>query len=446
MAYGVLLIILIPLFITYNTTFIVTKYNDSIDTLVQREGLSIGRAIYALIKEDLSSTERLQTKIESLIAGNRQILEVNILEPVQSEFRVTASSDRENLGSVYTYEYYTLAWAQPDNDGLATDFFRFAEHENVETGITEEDERFWLVAMPMTDSSGHKSALLTIKLSSEIIDTLTTENRNQSVYLLIITVVVVILFLMIAVRLWDYALLYRKIKEVDQMKDEFISMASHELRTPVTAIRGYISMILDGSYGAVNEDIKKSLGNVEVSTKRLGALVEDLLEVGKIEQGKISITNKHTDVRPLMEKVIEDLTAPAKSKGLLLVFTPHKEKLPELTVDADRFTQVLINLIGNAIKYTARGQVDILTSEKSGGRYLEIKVKDTGIGMSSNDRKNLFSKFYRIRNDKTKDIGGTGLGLWITKELVELMNGEIDVDSIEDVGTQFTITFPVHKA
>jgi signal transduction histidine kinase len=265
----------------------------------------------------------------------------------------------------------------------------------------------------------------------------------MSVYLLIGTVFVVILFLMIAVRLWDYALLYQKTKEIDRMKDEFISMASHELRTPVTGIRGYSSMMLDGSMGKINEKMKKGLKMINGSAERLNVLVADLLDVGKIEQERISLDLKPLDVSPIIYKTIEELNVESDKKSLNLEYKPHISPLPKIEVDRDRFEQIMINLISNAVKYTQTGGIEIMTRERYNNKALEIMIKDTGIGMSAESRKRLFEKFYRVRNDKTQGITGTGLGLWITKRLVELMQGTIAVDSIESVGTQVTIQFPI---
>jgi len=444
MVYGIFLIILVPTLIAFNTIYLVNKYSESIDTTIQRNGLSIGRSIYALIKSDLGDDQALQKKIEFLASKSSDILEINVLKPGNDNFIFIASSNTENINKFYKYEYYDLAWAQPDNDGLATDFVRIQSEEDLVIN-PDTDNRFWLIAMPMSGFDGHKEALLTIKLSSDIVDTLVAENRTTSIYILVLTILFVILFLMIAVRLWDYALLYRKIKEVDNMKDEFISMASHELRTPVTAIRGYASLILEGSFGDVNDEVKNSLSNIDSSAKRLNLLVEDLLEVSRIEQGRIEIKSSPTDVSSIIKKTVEDLMSQAQEKNLILLYSSNADKLPLINIDTDKFTQVMVNLVGNAIKYTKDGAVEIFTEAKDNGKILEIKIKDSGIGMSANERKNLFGKFYRIQNENTKGIGGTGLGLWITKKMVDIMGGQISVDSIENVGTQFTVSFPTTK-
>jgi len=445
LVYGIILIVLIPLLIAYNTLIIVKNYNKNIDVSLQRQALSVSRTISSLLRNDLSNKEKLQENIGLIKLKNTDVEEISVLEPAGDNFKIVVSSNKEDLNKIYEFYYYKLAWTQPENDALATDSLRLStDPEQKETfqNINKED-RFWLVAMPMRDSAGDKKFLLSIKLSSKIVDDLTKQNRNTSLYFLVGTVIIVILFLSVAVRLWDYAILYKKIKEVDQMKDEFVSMASHELRTPITGINGYISMMLDESFGQINEKLKESLLLVKNSASRLAVLVEDLLNVSRIEQGRIQMEIKPTDPVKVIEETIREFSPQAMQKNIQLIFIA--KNLPMINVDEDRFKQVLINLIGNAVKYTEKGSVELMAEEKDGGKILEFTVKDTGIGMSAQERQRLFEKFYRIQNKKTKNISGTGLGLWITKKIIELMGGKLHIDSIEGVGTQATFSFPVAK-
>ena len=446
LAYGVILVILIPLLIAYNTVFIIGKYNESMDVALQRQALTVGRSIYALIKNDLGNEKIIQEKIKELSDRNSNFQELSILIPEDENFKIIASSERENLGKTLEFYYYQMAWSQPDNDGLATDSLKLAattEGKKIVGSFSRED-RFWLVAMPMKDSSGEKQALLSMKISSKIVDDLTNYNRNASIYLLAVTVLIVILFLSIAIRLWDYALLYRKIKEVDQMKDEFISIASHELRTPLTSIKGYLSLILEGTYGKIeNKKMKEGINRAIDSSKRLEALVEDLLNVSRIEQRRLDVKNEEVELEPIIQEIISQLKIPADEKKLLLEYKEPKEKLPLILADPERLKQALINLIGNSIKYTEKGSIEVTT--KIENDKLEIKIADTGIGMSAEEQKHLFEKFHRVQNEKTAKIIGTGLGLWITKQIIELMNGKIYLESMKDVGTQVTIKLDLAK-
>jgi two-component system phosphate regulon sensor histidine kinase PhoR len=228
------------------------------------------------------------------------------------------------------------------------------------------------------------------------------------------------------------------------MKDEFISMASHELRTPVTVIKGYAQMMLEESKDL---NIKKEgieyLSIINTSTERLGDLIEDLLNVSRIEQGRFKIELKEINAKPIIEETIKEMSFQAKEKNLNLNFEVIENTSDLINADNDKLKQVLINIIGNSIKYTNEGSVDVKISNKENN--LIVNIKDTGIGMSAKEREHLFEKFYRVKNKKTQDVVGTGLGLWITKQIIEIMKGSISVDSIEGVGTQVTIEFPLIK-
>jgi len=183
--------------------------------------------------------------------------------------------------------------------------------------------------------------------------------------------------------------------------------------------------------------MKNGLERIMVSSERLNNLVDDLLNVSRIEQGRMKVINESIEIEPLIENIVSQLKFTAEEKNLKLVFEKQENKLPLITSDSEKLKQVLINLIGNSIKYTEKGTVKIIT--KSENNKLEIKIIDTGIGLAAEEQKHLFEKFHRVRNEKTKDITGTGLGLWITKQIVELLNGKISLESMEDVGTQVTI-------
>jgi signal transduction histidine kinase len=238
-------------------------------------------------------------------------------------------------------------------------------------------------------------------------------------------------------RFFEYAILFRKLQEVDEMKDEFISMASHELRAPIAAINGYVVMFIEGGLGTFNEAGEKGLKIVRASIQRLGNLVEDLLDVSRIEQNRIDLTLKPLKIQNVIKQTLDEQKIQADAKGIELKHISRADWQP-VYADSDKLRQILVNLIGNAIKYTKNGSVQIDVDDA--GSHVKVKIKDTGIGISAANREHLFDKFYRVKNEQTKGIVGTGLGLWITKRLIELMGGKIFVDSIENVGTEFSFT------
>lgn len=435
--YGVILIALIPIAIIFNTVYFVNNFSDNLDIQLQRQALLVGEVFNETAKERLNQPDQLQTLIRSMAASSNEIYSFDILYPETTDdslnFRVVASLDNDSLNQVDESVNNVIAW----HEGQAIAQLTNDASQSVVAKEQVGDVRFWSVVMPLYDQTREKVGLASLKMSLEIMDRLAAQTLFRSYVLLAITIIIVILLLILNTRMFEYAHLFRKLKEVDEMKDEFISIASHELRTPITAIKGYTDMFSSGDFGQINEHGQKGLKIMQSSIDRLGNLVEDLLNVSRIEQKRLEIKLVKLDTNESLSLIVEELKIQAEGKGLQLMFKPTE--VGSIMVDADKFKQIFINLIGNAIKYTQKGTVVVSTKIKEG--KVVIKVKDSGIGMSAKQRANLFQKFYRVKSDQTRGIVGTGLGLWITKQLVEMMKGEITVDSIEGVGSEFTVEF-----
>ena len=234
-----------------------------------------------------------------------------------------------------------------------------------------------------------------------------------------------------------------KQKELDTMKDQFLSNITHELRNPIGAIKQSISVILEETAGPITEPQKKFLSNAKRNLDRLGALIDDILDLAKLEAKKMEIKLQPTTIETVMDEVCQTLSAWIKNKDISLV-EDIQENLPEINIDPDRVIQVLMNIVSNAIKFTPKGGTITLSAilpEK--GKRMEISIADTGVGIPKNDLSKIFGKFQQAKNRMAGDISGTGLGLAIAQEIIQLHKGEISVDSEEGKGTTFTFTLPV---
>ncbi|MBT4277634.1 HAMP domain-containing histidine kinase [Candidatus Falkowbacteria bacterium] len=443
LSYGIILIILIPLLISLNTLSVVGKYNDSIELSLERRALALGRSLAVSFSESLDNTEMLQGKIDKLTYENSDFIDLQILIPENNSFKVVAGKDKTNVNKFFESSHYSYVWSLKEREVVVGKSAPIFDQDKESFERFSEKDRIWLVGSPIYNNNGEKEAILNFQLSSKIIDDAINNNKSSSIILLITTIIIVILFLSVSVRIWDYAILYRKIKEVDKMKDEFIAIASHELRTPLTAIRGYTSLMMEGTYGKVTVKMKEGFKGVMASIDRLSELVEDLLNVSRIEQGRLKVENQSVQIKPIIKEIILSLLPSAQEKKLVLNYKEGKEKLPKIIADPSKLKQVLVNLIGNSIKYTEKGSV-IITTEVEDNK-IKIKISDTGVGMSPEEQKHLFEKFYRAKNEKTEKIIGTGLGLWITKQITELMNGEIIVESMQGVGSRITVVLDIEK-
>ena len=231
-------------------------------------------------------------------------------------------------------------------------------------------------------------------------------------------------------------------KEIDQMKSDFISLVSHELRTPLTSIIGFVSFILDGKAGTINDRQRNSLARVQRQSKRLAALINDLLDISRIESGRIQMDQASISLLEIVTQRIEEIRPQADEKSIQLDLTAP-ESAPNIFGDEARIGQVFTNLIGNAIKFTPNnGEVHVKV--EADGNLLHVEVIDTGPGIPPEERQKIFDKFYQLSDISTRQQGGSGLGLSISKSIVEAHGGKLWIDDgNQGKGSNFQFVLPL---
>lgn len=238
-----------------------------------------------------------------------------------------------------------------------------------------------------------------------------------------------------------------KLKELDRAKTEFISIASHQLRTPLTSIKGFSSLILENAFGKIPKKQKEAVNKIFVNNEKLVLLVEDMLNVSRLESGRLQYDFEETDVVPLVKEAIKNLKLYAKNKKLYLKFFKSKKELPLVLADQRKTTEIVSNLIDNAIKYTHKGGVEVFVEgferDQKVGKFegtgtfhqnwVRIKVKDTGIGLGETEKSSIFEKFKRGTFSETESNGnlvsGTGLGVYISRQMAHAMGGHLYAES-----------------
>ncbi|MBP1777365.1 MAG: putative Histidine kinase, partial [candidate division NC10 bacterium] len=263
---------------------------------------------------------------------------------------------------------------------------------------------------------------------------------------------------------------HRKLQELDQLKSDFVSNVSHELRTPLTAIRMSVDNLLDGVVGDVSPTLQRYLTKVQNNTDRLVRLISDLLDLSRIEAGRIELHRTKVDVAEVIQDVVDSLRPMAVEKGLELSVVPSGTDF-FVFADRDKLQQVLINLTGNAVKFTPTGGVITISTQSAAAaeeqlptdvgasspaplrprasappRYVEVSVADTGEGIPPEELGAIFDKFHQVRRENRYKAQGTGLGLSIAKSLIELHGGRIRVESQPRKGSRFIFTLPMTEA
>jgi len=230
---------------------------------------------------------------------------------------------------------------------------------------------------------------------------------------------------------------------IDKLKSEFISIAAHQLRTPLSAIKWIIKMVLDGDVGEINIEQQKLLFKGYQSNERMIVLVNNMLNVSRIEEGRFGYSFNKEDIVELIQNEVDNISNLIKNKKIKFIFN-KPEKISKIFLDKKKMSLVFQNLLENAIKYTPNFGTITVTIE-SGNKFIKVKIKDNGVGIPKIDQKKLFSKFFRAQNVIRMQTEGSGLGLFIVKNIIESHNGKILVNSEEGKGSEFILTLPTKK-
>ncbi len=290
---------------------------------------------------------------------------------------------------------------------------------------------------PIKDDAGNVVAILATDIKAN--DFLTVTRQTLYPFLVFITFLIVIITFLSATLVFLWKRRAEEFAELDRLKDEFLSVATHQLRAPITAIRGYAANMLDGTYGPVVQYFVEPLSVIKESTRLMASSIDDYLNISRIEQGRMKYEVSTFDIANLAKKVVHELTPVASSRKLSLTYSG--EESVNVRADVGKMGQVITNLIDNAIKYTQSGSIEVAVEKR--GNFVRLTVKDTGIGISQKDISALFEKFKRARDANRINTTGTGLGLYVAKMLVLGNGGKIWVESDgEGKGSRFIFELP----
>ena len=242
----------------------------------------------------------------------------------------------------------------------------------------------------------------------------------------------------------ENAQLFEKVREANEAKSEFMSTASHELKIPMTSIKGFAKLLQMGAGGDLSEQQQNFLNIIANNVDRMAQLVNDLLDVSRIEAGRIRLEIRDVQITDVIHEVVESVQNQIETKQLSLELD-LADNLPEMRADYGRMVQIMTNLVSNAYKYTPAGGSITITAKPDNGDVhgIAVTVKDTGYGISEEDQVKLFTTFFRSADERVREEPGTGLGLAITKKMIESHGGELSFESAVGQGSAFTVTMPL---
>ena len=436
-AYSILVFITIPAIVIVNTVVLLNITRKSVLNNELRR------------KADLVNTVIAQASLEDINAGNYDLVQKNLqgiedVQPAVTQSIVVVKEDGE-LKSVAA----TSSASKKLTDEAKTQLgFAIDNKQSIARLIDSTDRngkpaQAWNVATPVLNEKDKVVAVVaTSTLTSDTQEAI-DKAYQVSFFVLLASVALIFALLFRHLRMVSYVSLLAKQRELNQTMSDFLSVATHELKAPTTIIKGYLSNVMDGLFGPIDDKVRDQLMTALAQTDRLNALVQDLLNVSRVEQGRISYTYAPVDTTKLLTMITSNYLLIASEKGLAMVYQ-QLPSTPVIKADEGRMQEVFTNLIDNAIKYTATGSVTI--SQRVEKNMLVTNIRDTGYGMSPEAKKRLFQRFYRVKTTDTQNIPGTGLGLWIIKQYLEAMGGSIDLETMEGVGTNFIVSMPIEKS
>ncbi len=428
-------------------------YKQNLELAVRNKTLSVLRTLYAITMSSLEVQEVAQRIADTVVkelnftAALIDLVdhEQNLLRPVA----ITRSPDILKVMELIGKPLGEITISMTDTSNLTVNSISKKERSitsnlldilvpRITQEIADEIERKvkikTLVIYPLI--LGNKAVgALTVGLGKRVDDLSRAEKETMEQLIDVVTIAL------------DRARLHEdlhkaniQLQELDRLKDEFVSLASHELRTPMTAIKGSLSTILEGYVGEVSPQAKEFLNAAYSENDRLIRLINNLLNISRIEAGRFTFTVTKVDLDKLITEVVRNLQPAATERHIYLKY----EKVGSLfTVfaDEDKVKEVVINLVGNATKFTHKGGITVKTVVKD--NMIITSVTDTGSGIAKEDQELLFKKFSQVGRDYARPMGGTGLGLYISKQIVEGLKGRIWLESTLEKGTTFYFSLPI---
>lgn len=420
---ALLLVLVMPVAFLYAAHVFLQAGTSNQDYLQQQALHTVHQSMHAVLHSKPNDTRLIQSTVQRLVTENTELVSLRVLVQ-QGGLYVVLASDRadEVHASVPIRDGYQQAVSSVD--------------QTIHELRSLEDATFWWSLRASRDLPG-TTFITETWYDRSYSDQLFLASALQAYIALLVVFILIILIAYWHVRTHSYYELYEETQNILTSRKRFTQMVTHELRAPLTAIRGYASMLLEDD--KLSEKQQKQITYIRRSSERVLSIVSELLEIAQIQAGKIAVKIETIDLAELVTETLNELRPLTREKKVSLSQSGvlHSAKVQS---DAGRLRQILINLVSNAIKYSEKGRIEIEIRYLKNG--YELRVKDTGLGISAENQRKLFAPFFRVQDQKAYDALGVGLGMWITRQYIDVIGATVDVESIKEVGTHVIITIP----
>ncbi len=452
--FSLALIVLLPVAVYFNTFLTIQSLQEAINMGLQSQAITINNSLGALLERDFpakgqANIAMLQKSIDDLAGNvaaggsdtantksNVNLENIRVIVKEDANFKIIASQDSSEVGQTLDLD--------PSLNGERVIAIAWAGANDVMTPTEENNDKFWRIIKILADKDTHETyGLISADIPLQETDDLIVSAVVRA-YIILIAAIIMVLFLTLQhTRLFAFVSRTRILEEQNKIKDQFIRMAGHELQGPITNMKWVLEALTEEMANATAIQ-KQYLERITISINSLGKLVADILEVSHLQQGKMDFEPQKILPADIIAQIVDNVKLKAEGKGLKISYQPNGFHY-YINVNQARFTQIITNLIENAIKYTPAGEIKVSIAAETGRGRCVITVQDTGFGISAEGQKNLFSQFYRVKTQENAGIPGTGLGLWMAREMARNMGGDIMLESIEHMGSRFFVYFPISK-
>lgn len=438
--YSLVLIILLPTALYANTFWTIQSFERAIEVNIQSQASAIGDTLTYLFSKnfpDKNSLDReaLQLAIDNITEGETSLANIRIIVKEGNNYKAVAAQNHDSVGKTINVD--------PANNGEQLIAYSWVNAMYEAASVKEGNNKYWRIAKPMLDpDSKDIYALVVLDFSINQIDGLVSDAVRQAYFALAAIILISLVLVFQHTKLFSFVAFSKTLQAQNKAKDDFIRMATHELRSPVTVINMYMETLKEELAAVTSDEQKKFIERVLMSIRNLRDLMADILEVSHIQQGRVDFKPEKIAPAAVVKEIVEGVKPKAQEKGLALVF--EGENFPySFNVNLVCFKRIITNLVENSIKYTPGGKVAVSLIAETAKKRGVITVQDTGLGISAEGQKRLFEQFYRVKTRETEEIPGTGLGLWMSREMARKMGGDIMLESIEHIGSRFFVMFPL---